>query len=88
MTNGFRTDPETLEQVSKALRKAGDELGATPAGPQAVDAGASSGHFNRMISKLVRDADQLSTGLLAAADELATTRSAYLGSEQRGQRRF
>jgi len=87
MPDGFRVNPDTLEQVSSALRRAGDELGRTPIGPDA-DAGELTPYFTKMVSKLIKDADQLSTGLLAASEEVAKTRQEYLNEERRGQQRF
>jgi hypothetical protein len=88
MPDGYQIDPDTLDQVARALSKAGDELGGAPAGPESVDAGPLTGHFTRMVSKLIKDADQMSTGLLAAGGEVAQARQNYLAQEERGQQQF
>jgi hypothetical protein len=87
MPDGFSVDTDTLEQVSGALRRAGDEVARAPIGPD-IDAGPLTAHFDKLVSKLVRDADQLSTGLLAASEEVARTRQEYLNGDLRGSDRF
>lgn len=87
MPDGFTVNPETLEEVTGALRRAGDEMGKTPIGPN-VDAGPLTAHFNKMVSKLVKDADQLSTGLLAASEEVDKTRQDYVNGDLAGSNRF
>jgi hypothetical protein len=87
MPDGFSINTDTLEEVSAALRRAGDELGKTPIGPD-IDAGPLTAHFNKMVAKLVKDADQLSTGLLAASSEVDKTRQDYVNGDLQGSNRF
>lgn len=88
MPDGFQVDPNTLEQVAGSLVKASDNLGTAPAEPQSVDAGDLSEVFTRLVAKLVKDADQISVGLAAAGEEVATTRTDYLTHEHGARNRF
>jgi hypothetical protein len=88
MPDGFRVDPDTLEQAGSALTKAGTELSTAPAGPTGLDAGDLTDLFERLVGKLAIDANQVAIGLEAAGEELAKVRKDYVAQDQREKDRY